>query len=99
MLVALIAPPPRGPGCISADTRARTPSKNTQHACISVSSRASASSSTYLAGRYSKTLNEIPQKSVEPFPGYCSTTSIVLVSVANSASIPARFATGAYRGT
>ena len=61
-------PPPRGPFCISADTRERTASKNAQHACISVRSRSNASLDMACLS-ISENANEMPQKSVEPVPG------------------------------
>src|SRR6266545_6038373 len=80
-------PPPRGPRCISADTRARTSSKNAQHARISVSSRSNASPDMACWSML-ENANEIPQKSVEPVPGLLDRYSVrqVLITRATGRS-------------
>jgi len=77
---------------ISGETRAATPSKNTQQARRSRILR-STSASTIGSCSVAEGEKEMPQKSVEPVPTLFSTISRA-PAASDSPAIPARVATG-----
>ena len=89
-------PPPRTPGRSSAETRAAV-SSNSAHVARNSRTCRSNVGASYGSRSSGEGAKEMPQKSVEPVPGY-RPMMFGAVWLANSEPSRTRFATGRYRG-